>query len=57
MAVPLTVKTSLEIRVSWYVTEAESVPSYVFAEGEMLIVTDRGVISAVVVGAPEIVRV
>jgi hypothetical protein len=34
-----------------------SVPSYVFADGVMEIVTDRRVMSAVVVGAPVVVIV
>ena len=54
VAVPDAVKESPEIRVSWYVTDAVSVPSYVLEDAVMLMVTERRVMSAVVVGAPEI---
>ena len=57
VAVPLTEKVSPEIRVSPYVTDATSFPSYVLDVGVMEIVTDLRVISAVVVGAPTMDKV
>ena len=49
VGVPLTVNTSPATRLSAYVTEAESVPSYTLFEAVMVTARLREVMSAVVV--------
>ena len=53
VAVPLTTSESPASRLSAYVTDAESVASYVLCDAVMVTLRFRAVISAVVVGAPD----
>ena len=50
VAVPLTVMTSPETRLSAYVTVAAVVPSYVLFDGVIVTLSVRGVIDAYVIG-------